>query len=950
MDDRLSVCRDSLVTTRDLAHERALLANSEIFDAQDYIARAGEEARPDPIGHYLETGWQVGLEPRDSFPGNFLLPYFASMGEGGPPAITWLFLRTAGWPMPGSREEIEHLADQVRKTGLFSDSYYAAHLAPGGDDLDPAIHYVTVGERMGLAPSPEFDPRYYAARNPDVRMAVASYLLHYTQFGRAEGRMPQPADVRTVGLAKFDPAKESVLLVVHETSRSGAPILGWNLALHLARHYNLFTVRMWDGDLTSEFEALSVEVHGPFFWNRRTEADVEFSLRSLLDARKYRYAIVNSAESRLAVEPFVRRFIPTIFLLHEFATYVNPLSALQTALDWSTEIVFSAPVVQRSSLESHPNLATRTTQVIPQGIVALPRGESLHDETSTPHPVVERLRELRRTDGTFVVMGAGLVVIRKGVDVFLSTAASVIRKHPQHKFHFLWVGDRYKPKEDLDYSVYLLEQLTRSGLAEHVTFLDPVSDLEPIYSIADAFLLTSRLDPLPNVTIDAAVRGIPIVCFQNASGMADLMADDPETAFGVVDYLNAEAAANRLIELAGNSELRQRLSQALIDLARHHFDMETYVSRLDTLGTDASVRMEQRRADARTLSNDPSFDENMFLGSNKLAQTREAAIAQYLALGAARSWSTLPEPDPFLRRPAPGFHPRVYAAARLTRPDNCVDPLADFIRIGKPPGPWQAPVLRPDDSALQSTPTGQLRVAVHAHVFFPDLCDDLLAHFRPNHSRCDLFVTTDTPAKANELLKRLEVYNVGEVDVRVVPNRGRDIGPFLTAFGEDFRDYDLLGHVHAKRSKWGDSSSNDSSWGDEWREFLWQNLIGGIYPMMDRIVAAFENDALLGLVFPADPHLVGWDKNLEVSTKLAARFGWTGDLPEHFDFPLGNMFWIRRAALQPLLDLQLQWSDYPPEPVPYDGTILHALERLSPFACKLAGFHFAVTHVAGLSW
>src|SRR5664279_1338257 len=108
------------------------------------------------------------------------------------------------------------MADEVRESGLFRASYYTAHFPPGTDDLDPAIHYVTVGERMGLAPSPDFDPTYYAARNPDVRMAVASYLLHYTQFGRAEGRMPQPADVRTVGLAKFDAAKESVLLVVHE--------------------------------------------------------------------------------------------------------------------------------------------------------------------------------------------------------------------------------------------------------------------------------------------------------------------------------------------------------------------------------------------------------------------------------------------------------------------------------------------------------------------------------------------------------------------------------------------------------------------------------------------------------------------------------------------------------------------------------------------------------------
>jgi glycosyltransferase involved in cell wall biosynthesis len=950
MHDRLNESPDPHAAARDFAYQRALLTNSGIFDAESYIACAGEEARPDPVGHYLEQGWRLGLEPNSAFPGSFLQPYFASVKRVGPPAVVWLALRSAGWPMLGTREGVEELAARVRRSGLFSDSYYAAHLPPGADDLDPTIHYVTVGERLGLAPSPGFDSAYYAARNPDVRLAAASLLLHYVEYGRAEGRMPKAADVRTPGRVEFDPNKESVLLVVHETSRSGAPILGWNLAVHLARHYNIFTVRMWDGDLTPEFEALSVEVYGPFAWHRRTPPDLEFSLRGLLDTRKFRYAIVNSAESRLAIEPFVRRFIPTVFLLHEFATYVNPLSQLQTALDWSTEVVFSASVVQQSSLASHRNLATRTTHVIPQGIVTVPPGEAAPEQKESPLREVERLAELRRKDGTFLVLGAGLVVVRKGVDVFLTTAAAVIRKHPMQKFHFLWVGDRYKPKEDLEYSVYLQEQITRSGLTEHVTFLEPVSDLEPIYSIADAFLLTSRLDPLPNVTIDSAVRGIPIVCFRNATGMADLMAADAKTAFGVVDYLDAEAAAARLMELAGNRELRRGFSRALIDLARRHFNMEDYVHQLDTLGIEAAARMEQRRADAQTLADDPTFDPNMFLGPGQPIQTREATIVQYLALGAARGWATLPEIDPFLRRPAPGFHPRIYAAAHSSLLNNCADPFADFIRRGKPAGPWQAPVIRPDDPEVESNPVGRLRAALHAHLFHTELCADLLAHLQSNRSHCDLFITTDTSAKAEELRRKLETYGSGEIDVRVVPNRGRDIGTFLTAFEQDFQHYDLLGHIHAKRSKWGDSKSEGSTWGDEWREFLWQNLIGGICPTMDRIIAAFDNDASLGLVFPADPHLVGWDENLEMSTELAARFGWKGELPEHFDFPLGNMFWIRRAALQPLRDLHLQWSDYPAEPVPYDGTILHALERLSPFACKLAGFHFAVAHIAGLSW
>jgi lipopolysaccharide biosynthesis protein len=301
----------------------------------------------------------------------------------------------------------------------------------------------------------------------------------------------------------------------------------------------------------------------------------------------------------------------------------------------------------------------------------------------------------------------------------------------------------------------------------------------------------------------------------------------------------------------------------------------------------------------------------MFLVIGEPIQTRWAAIAQYLALGAARGWATLPEIDPYLRRPAPGFHPRIYAGAHSQQLNNARDPFADFIRRGKPAGPWQARVIRPDDSQPASIPSSRLRVALHAHLFHSELCADLLAHLQSNRCRYDLLVTTDTSAKANELRQKLEACDSGEVDVRVVPNRGRDIGPFLTALSEELCAYDLLGHIHAKRSKWDDSKSDESTWGDAWREFLWQNLIGGIYPTMDHIIAAFELDASLGLVFPADPHLVGWDENLKLSKELAARFGWKSELPEHFDFPLGNMFWIRRAALQPLLDLHLQWNDYP---------------------------------------
>jgi lipopolysaccharide biosynthesis protein len=73
-------------------------------------------------------------------------------------------------------------------------------------------------------------------------------------------------------------------------------------------------------------------------------------------------------------------------------------------------------------------------------------------------------------------------------------------------------------------------------------------------------------------------------------------------------------------------------------------------------------------------------------------------------------------------------------------------------------------------------------------------------------------------------------------------------------------------------------------------------------------------------------------------------------LPEHFNFPVGTMFWARTAALSPLFELNLNWNEYPVEPIDHDGTILHAIERLIPFVVKHRGFNIAVSNVPGISY
>ena len=64
---------------------------------------------------------------------------------------------------------------------------------------------------------------------------------------------------------------------------------------------------------------------------------------------------------------------------------------------------------------------------------------------------------------------------------------------------------------------------------------------------------------------------------------------------------------------------------------------------------------------------------------------------------------------------------------------------------------------------------------------------------------------------------------------------------------------------------------------------------------------------------------------------------------------MGMMFWARTSTLAPLLNLKLDWDDYPEEPLPYDGTLLHAIERLFPLTLSTGKLRIATTNVMGLT-
>ena len=234
-------------------------------------------------------------------------------------------------------------------------------------------------------------------------------------------------------------------------------------------------------------------------------------------------------------------------------------------------------------------------------------------------------------------------------------------------------------------------------------------------------------------------------------------------------------------------------------------------------------------------------------------------------------------------------------------------------------------------------------VAVHLHVHYLDTLEPLLEALRrceEGLSGSDLWVSTDSSAKASAIRSAIEASAMHQafrrIQLRVCSNRGRNLGPLLSELWPELSGYNLLLHLHGKRSV-------ESDLGQSWRQELLATLLPDS-PTLLGLRHSMARNSQLGLVMPQPPELIrpylNWGTNFDLAALLAEQLG----RPLHRDavlvFPAGMMFWCRPAALAPLAGLCQGLPELPPEPLAVDGTSLHALERLVVHSCEQAGFRW----------
>jgi hypothetical protein len=545
------------------------------------------------------------------------------------------------------------------------------------------------------------------------------------------------------------------------------------------------------------------------------------------------------------------------------------------------------------------------------------------------------IRPQEIAENSVVVIGIGTVQLRKGVDLFIECAARVVRAQSGNNCRFVWIGKGYDPDTDVGYSVYLADQIRRSGLQEHVFFVDETPALETAYEEADLLLLSSRLDPLPNVAIDAMAHGVPVICFNKTTGIADFLIDSGIGNHCVAEYLDSADMAGKILALAGSRVLRKNIADRCREASIASFNMKDYVARLEFLAQDVCERTRQEKEDTKEILGSGLFRQDFSCPPQGRSQTIEAHVRAFV-----RSWAT----GLGRRKPFPGFHPGIYLEQHGLAAQGA-NPFADYLRAGRPEGPWHYPIIVAGETKEEDLPENRL-VALHLHVYYPELLVEITSRLLRNQICPDLFVSITNEKARESVVDQLRDYKGKVVDIQLVPNRGRDIGPFLTSFGQRIvADYDFVGHLHTKKTV----DVKDPAVGQLWYRFLLDNLLGGESgAMADNILARMKGDPLMGMVFPDEPNIVGWNSNRIIAESLAGRVG-LHKLPDHFVFPVGTMFWARASALAPLMNLKLDWDDYPEEPLPYDGTLLHAIERLLPLCLSTGNLHIAATNVAGLT-
>lgn len=231
------------------------------------------------------------------------------------------------------------------------------------------------------------------------------------------------------------------------------------------------------------------------------------------------------------------------------------------------------------------------------------------------------------------------------------------------------------------------------------------------------------------------------------------------------------------------------------------------------------------------------------------------------------------------------------------------------------------------------------KIAIQVHVFYEELINEIINKTNNVPVKYDLYISTNSQYKKNIIEQYIKVNSkANNYEIKIIQNKGRDILPFLTQLQNKIKKYKYLCHLHTKKTKF-------INFGDDWRNYLYNNLVGNMNIISD-ILNDFENNNKLGFIFPEAFYKVLIAYGMKTNKKdkyymnyLLRKINKHFKIGKKIEFPIGNMFWAKIDSIHQIFKLYLTIK-FPEEKGQLDETIMHGIERIWLYLVKLNGYYY----------
>jgi glycosyltransferase involved in cell wall biosynthesis len=812
--------------------------------------------------------------------------------------------------------------DIIKSKGVDWEGFFDFNAISNSRQNDPVEYYVDNWMHENLRLKDFFDTAFYLKNYEDIADINMNPLFHYVTNGQQEGRkgfLDIDAYIQTGG-HKFDENLPTIAIVSHESSATGAPLVGLNLGNSIASQHNVIHFLVKKKHIHNDF------VTGSCMTVTNLADNPRFFLKALIEAIVEKYpligAVCNSVETIEILDVMSELNIPTVSLIHEFSDYTLPKGKISNAICFADRAIVPANIIKNSIITEFKgcfgiDVDPNNISVYPQG--HLPFVPTLYGDNLSADELKIKFSLL---EGQVLIVGAGYVQIRKGVDLFISVA-NYLNKNQPGKYKFVWAGDGYDPDHDLTYSVWLKKQIIESNLEDDFIFLGHQRSLSNLLSITDVFLLTSRLDPFPNVVIDALASGIHVACFENSTGCAEFLQNN-HSCSSIARFADTHHMADKIDQyILSSDEIKSQTQAINKTLVVKELNFENYTNYILQEIELARNIVKQRKAEEQLIDEAGKFEFSFY----SILDNHAASLAHYVKCALKGI---------HISNPSPAFHDIVWLNEH---PEDMYSvPLSKAIQSGHS--------NTHKNTMLNKEPTELVHVkgAIHLHLFYVDMAAFFIEKFTSIPKEFDLYITVCSQDEVKSVRNMFLICGFNFVEVICVENEGRDIVPLFSALKShlyDSKKYDILGHFHSKKSL-----DNDTGFGDKWLNYLADNLLGD-EKYINQILELLSNDNI-GLVFAADHHIVGFGENKAYSDSICDSMG-IAKLNNAANFPIGTMFWSKPAALSHFFELDLKPFTQK-EPLGYDGSYMHAIERLLPHVVQVSGYEVSTVHAPGTSW